>query len=53
MKGRIVIIIFIRTRSTQHEQIIHKIDGTVQQILKLKAGEQLIRDYRSYNVSNL
>jgi len=31
-----IIIIFIRTRSTQHEQIIQKIDGTVQQILKVK-----------------
>jgi len=32
----IIIIIFIRTRSTQHEQIIRKIDETVQQILKIK-----------------
>jgi len=32
----IIIIIFIRTRSTQHEQIIQKLDGTVQQILKIK-----------------
>jgi len=30
------IIIFIRTRSTKNEQIIHKIDGTVQQKLKMK-----------------
>jgi len=28
------IIIFIRTRSTQNEQIIQKIDGTVQQYSK-------------------
>jgi len=34
--GIIIIIIFIRTRSTQHEQIIQKIYGTVQQILKIE-----------------
>jgi len=32
----IIIIIFIRKRSTENEQIIQKIDGTVQQILKIK-----------------
>jgi len=30
------ITIFIGTRSTQNEHIIQKIDGTVQQILKIK-----------------
>jgi len=34
--GENIIIIFIRTRSTQHKQIMQKIDGTVQQILKIK-----------------
>jgi len=31
-----IIIIFIRTRSTQYEQIIQQIGGTVQQTLKIK-----------------
>jgi len=32
-----IIIIFICLWSTQHEQIMQKIDGTVQQILKIKS----------------
>jgi len=39
-----IIIIFIRTRSTQNEQIIQKIDGTVLQILKIK-GEWTINSW--------
>jgi len=41
----IIIIIFIRTQSTQNEQIIQKIDGTVQQRLKIK-GEWTINSFK-------
>jgi len=48
----IIIIIFIRTKRTQNEQIIQKIDRTCNTNSKLKASEQLIRDYRSYVICN-